>query len=74
MPMYGTVLTGTNGISSWLQLAQYCAGCKYCLASYFSTWDIPLNIKIYNMYMCLKVKLTNFSNTWIFSLSGIAFI
>ena len=40
IPMFGTVLPGSTGITPRLQLAQYRAGCKYCLASDFSTWDI----------------------------------
>ena len=40
--MFDTVLTGNTGITPRLQLAQYCAGSKYCLASDFSTW-VPLS-------------------------------
>ena len=40
MPTFGKVLTGSIGITPRLQLAQYCARCKNCLGSDFSTWDV----------------------------------
>ena len=40
MPMFGTLLTGSTGVTPRLQLEQYCASCKYCLVSDFSTWDL----------------------------------
>ena len=39
MPIFGTVLTGSIGITLRLQLALYRAGYKNWLASDFSTWD-----------------------------------
>ena len=38
--MFGIVLTGSTGFTPRLQLTQYCADCKNCLASDFSTWAL----------------------------------
>ena len=50
MPMLSTVLTGSTGIPPRLKLVQYYTGCKYCLASNFSTWEVHIhNMNFSNM-------------------------